>query len=322
LISNERQDGSGHGKGVSVIICTYTETRWSDLEIAVESISRQSLPPLETVVVVDNNEALFERASRRFPDVKVVEHTGARGAAGARNTAVAAASGSILAFLDDDAYADPDWLDRLVRWYEDPSVASVGGAILPSWKSPAPDWFPPEFLWVLGCTYSGLPQCASDIRNLIAANMSVRRSVFDELGGFNEDLGRIGRNALGCEETEFCIRLQAKRPGLRVLYDPDARVWQHVPDDRANWRYFFKRCFAEGLSKANMVRLVGSRDGLSAERAYTARVLSSAVVRAVGEAVATRDVAGIYRAAAITSGLCVTAAGYLRATLAIRTGGV
>lgn len=311
--------GTNVGWSISVVICTYTEKRWPLLERSVASIETQSLRPLETIVVVDNNPALYERAKAAFPSVQIVLHEGQRGAAGARNTAVRGARGDLLAFIDDDSHADPEWLARLAGWYEDPEVATVGGAILPTWHSTPPSWFPEEFLWVVGCTYRGLPLTASEVRNLIAANMSVRRDVFEALGGFNEDLGRIGGNALGCEETELCIRAR-QQLGAKVIYDPAAMVWQYVPPERANWRYFFKRCFAEGLSKANVVRLVGQRDGLASERGYAVRTLSAGMAEGVGDFLRLRDVGGLSRAAAIGSGFGVTALGYARATLALRMG--
>ena len=78
-----------------------------------------------------------------------------RGISGARNSGIAAARGAIIAFLDDDAIAAPDWLEQLLAGYSSPNVLGVGGAIEPQWQGGRPRWFPPEFDWVVGCTYLG-----------------------------------------------------------------------------------------------------------------------------------------------------------------------
>src|SRR5688572_6408497 len=136
---------------VSVVICAYSEERWPDLVAAVASARRQTVSAREVVVVVDHNHGLLERARVHLPDVTVVENTSARGLSGARNSGVAAAQGAIVAFLDDDAVAAPDWLARLVAGYGDARVLGVGGAIDPVWGGNRPGWLPEEFFWVVGC---------------------------------------------------------------------------------------------------------------------------------------------------------------------------
>ena len=75
----------------------------------------------------------------------------------ARNTAAEFASGEVLAFLDDDAAAAADWLERLLAPYDDERVGAVGGTPLPVFEVRRPRWFPHEFDWVFGCAYRGLP---------------------------------------------------------------------------------------------------------------------------------------------------------------------
>src|SRR5581483_12443163 len=101
---------------------------------------------------------------------------------GARNTGVSVATGSVCAFLDDDAEAAPDWLAWLVKAYADKDVLGVGGAIEPAWQDRRPEWFPEEFDWVVGCSYRGMPVISADTRNLIGANMSFRRDVLVNVG--------------------------------------------------------------------------------------------------------------------------------------------
>jgi GT2 family glycosyltransferase len=303
---------------VAVIICAYTEERWTDLVAAVESVRSQTLPAAEVLVVIDHNEPLLRRA-RRLTGVTVVPSTGARGLSGARNTGVALASSAVVAFLDDDAAADPDWLAALAGAYSRRDVLGVGGQVQPVWPGRRPGFLPREFDWVVGCSYAGLPTETSAVRNMIGANMSFRREVFSAVGGFAAELGRIGSVPLGCEETELCIRARRHFPGATILYEPRARVRHRVSVDRARWRYFRSRCYAEGLSKAHVARLVGVDAGLATERTYVLRTLTRGIGSEVLRAVRHREPAGWSRAGAIVAGLAFTTAGYGRGALSART---
>jgi glucosyl-dolichyl phosphate glucuronosyltransferase len=299
----------------SVILCAYTEQRWDDLLAAVESVQSQTVAPLEIIVVIDHNPRLLERSRAALEGVKVIPNQQERGLSGARNTGIQAARGALLAFMDEDAAAEPDWLENLLHHYGESRVSGVGGAIRPLWVSGKPGWFPAEFNWVVGCTYRGMPRQASTVRNLIGANMSYRREVFRRVGGFTNGMGRIGTRPLGCEETELCIRAGQAMPGTQFIYEPLAVVHHRVPASRANWRYFFSRCFSEGLSKAQVASMVGSGQGLSSERSYTFRTLPLGVLAGIRDALFRGDLSGLGRAAAIISGLVVTTAGYVFGTI-------
>ena len=80
---------------------------------AVDSLRAQTLPPHEVVLVIDHAPALLEEARGRWPDLKIVPSRERQGLSGARNTGVAEAGGEVVAFLDDDAVAAPNWLERL-----------------------------------------------------------------------------------------------------------------------------------------------------------------------------------------------------------------
>jgi glucosyl-dolichyl phosphate glucuronosyltransferase len=294
---------------VSVVICTWTGGRWRELVEAVESVGRQTRPPLETIVVVDHDAALLARVKAELSGVVVAANVEARGLSGARNSGLALARGDVVAFLDDDAVASVEWLGLLAAEYGDERVLGVGGAIVPVWEV-RPGWFPAEFGWVVGCTYRGLPSERAAVRNLIGASMSFRRELFAQLGGFRQGIGRVGSRPVGCEETEFCLRVGRARPGGELVYQPLAVVHHRVPALRARWRYFLARCYGEGLSKALIVRAAGFRRGLAAERSYAARALTSGFCSELSAALTLRDRSGFGRAAAIAAGLVATAAGF------------
>ena len=300
---------------MSVVICAHTAQRWSETCAAVESAQAQSFQNKEVIVVVDHNPDLLAALAAALPSVTVVENREERGLSGARNTGVSIAQGDVVAFLDDDAVADPDWLKFVADSYTDPAVIGVGGQILPNWQKPRPSWFPAEFDWVVGCTYRGMPESTLRVRNLIGANASFRREAFELAGGFRNGIGRsAGKRPLGCEETEFCIRVSQLSPGSVFLYDNRAVVKHLVSADRCRFSYFRARCYAEGLSKAMVTASVGVGDGLATERRYTTRTLPSGVVRAVGDLLR-GDRSGFGRAGAIIAGFAATAAGYAVGTV-------
>lgn len=296
----------------TVVICAHTEDRWADLLASVASVRAQHRPPDQLVVVIDHNPALHARAVAELTDATtlvVANDDGPRGESGARNAGVAVATGDVLAFLDDDATAAPEWLGALLAGYADPEVLGVGGAARPAWDTERPPWFPAEFDWVVGCSYRGLPEEAAPIRNLMGCNMSFRREVVEAAGGFYDGLGRTGDDGFGCSETEFCIRAQRLLDG-HFVFEPAARIRHRVPEGRTRWGYFAARCRAEGRSKARLADREGRDRALALERAYVRRTLPTGVARGLRD-LGRLDPAGAARSLAIVAGAGLTATGYL-----------
>ena len=291
---------------IDVVVCTYTDERFGDLERALESVQGQTLAPNKVVLVVDRNPELAERAKRTFRGLEVAVSEGAGGLSAARNAGLARCTSDVVAFLDDDAVADPHWLERLASGYRDAQALGVGGRLEGSWATRRPRWFPEEFAWVVGCTYRGMPE--EPVRNLIGANMSVRRDVLTALGGFTDQFHRIH------DDTELGIRALTRFPERRWLYAPDALVLHTIPASRARWRYFIARCYGEGKSKAAMTRLTGSDLGLRTERRYLLRALPAGVARGLRD-VLRGDPSGAARSAAIVIGLATTVLGYGRGSI-------
>jgi GT2 family glycosyltransferase len=288
---------------VSAVVCAYTDRRWDDTHAAVASLAAQTRQPQEIILVVDHNPDLQRRLIDSLPDVRVIANAGPQGLSGGKNTGVAAAKGDLITFLDDDAIADEGWLAALRDAYDRPEVAGVGGLTLPLWNTGRPEWFPEEFDWVVGATYRGMKP--GPVRNVLGGNASFRREVFDVAGGFHTGIGRShGKpRPLGCEETEFCIRLRQARPDTIFRYEDKAVIWHRVPAERERFAYFRSRCYAEGLSKAMVTRSVGAGDGLASERRHALAVLPRGVA-------ANLRARRLGRAGAIVAGLAATTAGY------------
>ena len=313
------------GQATSVVVSTYDEKRWDDLAACLRSLGAQSSQPLETIVVVDHNQPLLERATAAFPSATVVANERPRGLAGARNTGIALARGQVVAFIDDDARAEPDWLARLVECFEQPEAVGAGGALLPLWEAGERRWIPTEFYWVFGCSYTGLPTERAPVRNPIGANMAVRREALEEVGGFREGevageprelrsrgVVRAGGNVP--DDTDLAIRVSQRHPDAVWLYEPNARVLHTVTRERTSLGYFMRRCFEEGVGKASLARLVGAGPGLASERRHAALVLPRGVLREL-RALLRGDGWAAARALALPGGTACAAAGFLSVVL-------
>lgn len=300
---------------LTVVICAYTLARWTDVVDGVAAAVDQLGPGDELLLSIDHNDELFRRSQERWSDlaaVRVVENTHRRGLSGARNTAVLAAAGEIIVFLDDDARAAPGALDALRAALDAPDVVGAGGSPEPVWPvGGRPRWFAPELDWTVGCRYVGLPTTVAPVRNPIGAVMALRREVFERVGLFLEGVGRVGSVPLGCEETELAIRYRRTRPAAVVLHVPSAVVHHRVTPERATRRYLLRRGYAEGISKRVISREVGAGASLSTERGYVLRVLSRAVARELGAA-ARGDMGGLGAALMLVGVLAAAGLGYVR----------
>ena len=294
---------------VSVIVCAFSEDRWDDIRRVMASLQEQTEKPGEIILVIDHCPALLFRARQAFPHVTIMPNHFQKGLAGGRNTGVAHAWGDVIAFTDDDAVPDPEWLTRLADHYLDPTVLGVGGPVEPTWDQGRPGWFPLELDWVVGCSYLGMRAGLGPIRNFIGANMSFRREILAEVGGFAIDLGRVDSDPLGCEETELCLRVSQRYPDGVLLYEPKAAVRHRVREKRARWRYLHSRCYAEGRSKAIVARLAGAESALASERSYVRSTIPRGIGRSLWQAARGRP-SRLLSAFALMLAVLVTVVGY------------
>jgi glycosyltransferase involved in cell wall biosynthesis len=311
----------------TVIIPTYTLDRWGLLSDAVASVQAQSRSPIELILCVDHNPELLKRCESRwgigsstaaFPILAIPNrfeqdekgigiHARAHGskrrfgAGWARNCGAQIARGDILVFLDDDAAAEPDWLEHLLEPYFDSRTIAVGGAPLPVYQTGRPAWFPANFDWVFGCAYEGLPQTLGPAGHLIGANLSVRRDIFERIGGFH---------SIDFDDLDLCMRLQALGPDQRVLYEPDAVVHHYVPAQRVEWRYFWRRCFFVNREKVEAFADMGDAANIRAERDFVRRALTTRTVVEFKEILAGNWTA-LFRLGAMIVGVTMAGSGHL-----------
>ena len=294
---------------VSVIICCYRDDRFDLLLAAADSVAKQTLSDHELIIVVDHNDSLEERIRACRPEIRVVQSQEPKGLSGARNAGLKNAHAEIVAFLDDDATAPTDWLERLLEPYSDDRVVGVGGSAIPAWESKRPSWLPVEFYWVIGCSWIGLPAVPSTTRNLIGCNMSFRRDACLHAGGFAGAFFFADR-AIVNDETEFCVRLARGSPVNRLIYLPDVAVRHYVPGERQSFSFFAKRCWREGRAKRITTSLVGSSVGLARERAHLTRVIPRAIRREMRSGIR-GDPTAVIRGSVVLLGTLITVLAFL-----------
>ena|SRR3990167_9177507 len=250
---------------ISFIVCTYSMKSFSDTLKCIYSLVNQDYLYKEIVIVMDKNDELYKKFLISVPkSVNIIVNTRS-GLSEARNLGIKNVNGDIIVFIDDDAVADKDYILNLIKNYEDGSIVGVGGGILPE-KKPN---YPEELYWIGGFTYKGYPEYRCEVRNMLGCNMSFRKEIFDKVGLFDNNLGRIGKRLITAEETEFSIRVLNSIPGSKIIYDPSIVVYHKVHEYRQTFKYLMSRSYHEGMSKAYISALNNNNNNtLSTESNY------------------------------------------------------
>ncbi|MFC6716685.1 glucosyl-dolichyl phosphate glucuronosyltransferase [Natrialbaceae archaeon GCM10025810] len=259
---------------VSVVINSYSLDRYDDFCEAIDAVLEQTYDPIELVLVIDGNQALYERTKDDFGhlDGVVIHRTEENvGNSASRTVGGMLASGDIVAVTDDDGVADPNWVEELVAVYEETDAIAVGGKVVPQWIDGKPPFFPEEFYWLVGCNHRGFEgEHMSEVRNTFGPNLSFRAEVFEALGGFSHHVGRHGEKQLQAHETEICSRMH-ELYGCGVIYTEDAVINHKVYPYRNDPKWLFRRCFWQGYSKRVLEQLIP--DSTGNEQTFLKRLL-------------------------------------------------
>ncbi|MGD0876302.1 MAG: glycosyltransferase family 2 protein [Acidimicrobiales bacterium] len=302
---------------ISVVVCAYTMERFDQTCRCVASILAGDRHPEEVLLIVDENPMLRERLREVLPpDVRVFDSDG-HGISDARTMALRIAIGSVVAFIDDDAWADPSWLSELSSAFQDADVLGAGGRVEPDWED-ASAALPPEIYWVVGATYRGHRTDTGPISRPLGCNMAVRREIFLAFGGFPSAFGpRSGAKMSSNEELATFTAITNRYSDECVHYVPTAVVHHFAPLSRCTFRYVMSRSTVEGTSKADIRRLFGS-SVMAADRTYLREVIGSSVLGYLARAVHDRDPRSLRAAALVAGSVIVTAAAHF--TRLARTG--
>lgn len=245
---------------ISAIICTHNRDDY--LGAAIDSLLVQDFSDYEVIVVdnasTDTTRAVVEARSSH-PHLHYV-HEEKLGLSVARNAGAKAARGQILAYLDDDAEASVGWLSALARIYEaDEKVAIAGGKVTLIWPPgrTAPRWLSTNLSGSLGAYDLGdeivyITQPGLTPRGL---NYSIRADFLERIGGFDPNLGRVGKNLLSNEELYMTEK--ALQMGFKVAYLPDALVAHNVAPGRLAPTWFMSRSWWQGISECYREQIAG-----------------------------------------------------------------
>ncbi len=301
----------------AVVVCAASREREDILRACVRSLLEGRRVPDEIFIVVDQNPDLEASVAGWLPAAVTLLRSESRGISSSRNSGLRGASSDVVAFVDDDAVVEPEWLLRLMEQFEaSDDLIGAGGEVVPQWGG-GRRWLPDELLWVVGCTYTGHREDAGPIRNPIGCNMAFRRRELTAAGGFSTAFGKQGDTLITCDETEVGLRLERVHGPGRIHFLPTARVRHFIPATRIGWRTLVLRCASEGLAKARLRHLYGG-SALGAERDYAQRLVARAVPRLVVAGIVRRDRSSVLGAAAILVSLAVTAAAYAGGSIVAR----
>lgn len=225
---------------ISVVIVTYN--RPLSCRKTINSLLSQSTLPFEIIVIDDASSRPF---NFDHPIVKVYRNQFELGLSGSRNIGVKISKGDVIAFIDDDAIADVDWIKNIERAFQEHNVDIVGGPVLPLFLLKPPKWFDVKRF--------GLCIGINQKDEIIGCNFIVKRSVFEKIGFFNENLGRKYKKLLSGEEIEFFKR--ANYTKLKILFIPDIKVYHIVHPHRLTFHYLMKRTWWEGVTQYYLILL-------------------------------------------------------------------
>lgn len=250
---------------ISAIICTHNRDNY--LGAAIDSLLQQEFSGEFEVIVVDNasTDRTREVVEARLPHPRLhYIYEPVTGLSVARNCGANAARSPILAYLDDDAVATPHWLHVLLSAYEhDEKLAVAGGKVTLLWAdgTTAPTWLSENLAGNLGAYDLGETLVYIDRPGLTprGLNYSIRREFLDKIGGFDPNLGRVGKNLLSNEELHMTE--MALQTGWHVAYLPDALVAHNVAPERVYRSWFLSRSWWQGISECYREQ-VGGRAGL------------------------------------------------------------
>lgn len=224
-----------HWPRVSVVVCSYNGSR--TIQDTLDGLSRLDYPDFEVIVVDDGSRDATAAIARRY-DCKLIQ-TPNHGLSNARNAGLAAASGEIVAYTDDDAYPDPHWLRYLAATFMSTAHVGVGG----------PNIAPPGDGLIADCVARAPGGPAHvllsdrEAEHIPGCNMAFRKECLQAIGGFDSQFRSAG------DDVDVCWRLQER--GWTLGFHPAAVVWHHR---RNSLRTYWKQQIGYGRAEAMLER--------------------------------------------------------------------
>ncbi len=166
----------------------------------------------------------------------------------ARNTGLRAATGEIVVFLDDDAIAQPKFLERLLAAYDETGADAIGGRVELRWEATRPHWVSNDMLDILGYFAPSKSRSLLPLTlDMSGCNFSIKREVLHAIGFFSPLVSKSATAPINMEVADLCRRLRAA--GYALWYEPEAVVEHRVPAARLTRPYFVGRAYWQGRSE-------------------------------------------------------------------------
>ncbi|MFT6632349.1 MAG: glycosyltransferase involved in cell wall biosynthesis [Bacteriovoracaceae bacterium] len=240
---------------ISVVICTYNRDKF--LDICLESLFKQNLPSYDfEIIVVDNNSTdntkeVFDTKKLENPsfEMRYIEEK-TQGLSYARNTGWQAANSPYVYYLDDDGKASPQLLGEFLRLFSlKENIAACGGKIIVEYDPEKPDWLPHFFERFYGDYSRG--EEVVECEYVPGGNSTWSVDFLKESGGFATELGRVGQDGAGCEES--LLNARAVQMGYTLMYSPDALMYHYAGPSRLNIKWLFQRMRGQGKSSTKLI---------------------------------------------------------------------
>lgn len=257
---------------ISIIICSYNRAAY--IINALDSLLHQTISKstFEVIVVdnnsIDNTEELVQmyRETHAGFNLSYLTET-VQGASFARNTGAAFARSSLLCFMDDDAVAEKEFVERILSFFKKYSnAAGLGGRIIPRYIPEEPKWMSHYVSSLVGnFDYSRQLREFAPGKYPLESNMVVRKEDFDAIGGFNTSLpGVKGTLRIGGEGKDFFLRLQARNK--KIYYDPEVIVHHVVEVKKLTPHYLYR--VASGIGRGEKVRTLTKGKGAYIKKVF------------------------------------------------------
>lgn len=255
--------GLGELPSISVVVCSYNGSR--TIRDTLDHLQHVAYPNFETIVVSDGSTDATAAIAREYSGVRVIE-TPNRGLSAARNEGMNAATGEIIAYIDDDAYPDPHWLHYLAHGYHSSSHVAMGGPNLP----PLGDG--PIAHCVAHAPGGPIQVLLTDdlAEHTPGCNLSIRRKALQEIGGFDPVFRVAG------DDVDVCWRLQDR--GGTIGFHHAAMVWHHR---RNSLKAYWKQQRGYGKAEALLERKWPERYNTLGHLRWAGRLYGAGVIQAL-----------------------------------------
>jgi len=311
---------------VSVILTLYTVDQIEYLKKCMDGLLNQTYDNIEIVLCPENKDVISQteeycKSLQTDVDILFLPLENVEGGLSeARNRGAKSANGDIVAFLDIDAVPVQTWAGELVKPYVEFDLFAVGGRATPVWETTnqRPKWIPEEFDWLIGSNHDEFGEEGDFVRNTYGCNISFRRDVFLELGGFDTSLGKNDGFNLQGEEPELGIKLQ-REYNTAVYYQPNSLIRHYVNTKQQKLGWLVKRAFLQGVSKKVIDTKHSQQTSLSEENDYLSFVLLTAFPRHILNSISNQSTKHLFFSLMILIYVFCVGCGYFYASINSKT---